>query len=279
MYTFHNSIQGIDSTEAKFDGYVIENSEEIVPQRRRPAVLIIPGGGYEMTSDREAEPIAMQFIAHGIHAFILRYSVAPSRYPVALLEAAQAVQTIREHADEWHVNPDAILVIGFSAGGHLAANLATSSSDSTLEQHGYELSKVKPNGLILAYPVITSGPYAHRGSFDALLGDLAQDEHALESVSVERFVDSNTPPTFLWHTMPDDCVPVENSLLFLQAAHQAGVPVEAHFFPTGGHGLALGTKETAWQGTNGIEPAVQSWIDLCFAWVDRNFTVLDDSRA
>lgn len=128
----------------------------------RPSVLVIPGGGYEMTSDREAEPIAMQFLAAGFNAFVLRYSVKPSVFPVALLEAADAMTMIREHAAEWHVDPDAIAVIGFSAGGHLAANLATSTSDDVLVAHGYDPDAVRPNGLMLAYPVITSGPLAHR---------------------------------------------------------------------------------------------------------------------
>ena len=122
-------ITGIDGSEATFVRYVLDNSEEIDPKRQRPSVLVIPGGGYAMTSDREAEPIAMQFLAAGCNAFVLRYSVAPSVFPTALLEAAEAVQRIRAHADDWQCDPSKIAVIGFSAGGHLAANLATSTSD------------------------------------------------------------------------------------------------------------------------------------------------------
>ena len=153
MKYFEHEILGIDGSAAKFVGYCLDNSEEIVPDRVRPSVLVIPGGGYEMTSDREAEPIAMQFLAAGFNAFVLRYSVKPSVFPVALLEAADAMKMIREHAAEWHVDPEAIAVIGFSAGGHLAANLATSTSDDVLEAHGYDPDAVRPNGLMLAYPV------------------------------------------------------------------------------------------------------------------------------
>ena len=156
MRYFEDEISGIDGSTATFVGYCLDNSSEIDPNRKRPSVLAIPGGGYEMTSDREAEPIAMQFLAAGFNAFVLRYSVKPSIFPVALLEAAEAMRRIRTHADEWHCDADAIAVIGFSAGGHLAANLATSASDDVLAAHGYDADAVRPNGLMLAYPVVLS---------------------------------------------------------------------------------------------------------------------------
>ena len=113
MQYFEHEISGIDGTAAKFVGYCLDNSEEVIPDYARPSVLVIPGGGYEMTSDREAEPIAMQFLAAGYNTFVLRYSVKPSVFPVALLEAAEAMKQIREHAAEWHVDTNAIAVIGF----------------------------------------------------------------------------------------------------------------------------------------------------------------------
>lgn len=116
MRYFEDEISGIDGSTATFVGYCLDNSSEIDPNRKRPSVLVIPGGGYEMTSDREAEPIAMQFLAAGFNAFVLRYSVKPSIFPVALLEAAEAMRRIRTHADEWHCDADAIAAIGFSAG-------------------------------------------------------------------------------------------------------------------------------------------------------------------
>ena len=247
MRYFEDEISGIDGSTATFVGYCLDNSSEIDPNRKRPSVLVIPGGGYEMTSDREAEPIAMQFLAAGFNAFVLRYSVKPSIFPVALLEAAEAMRRIRTHADEWHCDADAIAMIGFSAGGHLAANLATSASDDVLAAHGYDADAVRPNGLMLAYPVVTSGPLAHRGSFDALLGDRKADPEALDAVSIEKHIDAKT----------------------------AGVSVEAHLFPSGGHGLSLGTAETAWQGVNGIEPCVQVWPELAITWMRRTFADTD----
>ena len=275
MRYFEDEISGIDGSTATFVGYCLDNSSEIDPNRKRPSVLVIPGGGYEMTSDREAEPIAMQFLAAGFNAFVLRYSVKPSIFPVALLEAAEAMRRIRTHADEWHCDADAIAVIGFSAGGHLAANLATSASDDVLAAHGYDADAVRPNGLMLAYPVVTSGPLAHRGSFDALLGDRKADPEALDAVSIEKHIDAKTPPVFVWHTVPDDCVPYENTLMLVDACKKAGVSVEAHLFPSGGHGLSLGTAETAWQGVNGIEPCVQVWPKLAITWMRRTFADTD----
>ena len=271
MQYFEQTLTGLDGSEARFIGYCLDNSPEVDMNRRRPAVLVIPGGGYAMTSDREAEPIAMKFLAAGYQAFVLRYSVDPSRYPVALAEAAEAMRLIRANADQWHVQPDQVAVIGFSAGGHLAANLATSAGDDDLAELGYDPDAVRPNALMLAYPVITSGALAHRGSFDALLGERKDDPAWLDKLSIERHIDAKTPPVFVWHTMPDDCVPVENTLMLIEACKTAGVSVEAHLFPEGGHGLALGTEETAWGGKGNIFPCIQRWPELACAWLSRLF--------
>ena len=140
MQHFTQVIDGIDGSRAELVGYVIDNSPEMDPDRRRPAILIIPGGGYAIGSDRESEPVALQFLAAGYQAFVLKYSCAPSRYPVALLEMAEAMSMIRGHADEWHVDAGRVAAIGFSAGGHLAANLTTVSSDAELRDAGYDLA-------------------------------------------------------------------------------------------------------------------------------------------
>lgn len=274
MQYIERTITGIDGSKARFVGYVLDNSEEIDPNRHRPAVLVIPGGGYVMTSDREAEPIAMKFVAAGYQAFVLRYSCAPSRYPTALIEAAEAMMMIRANADEWHVDVSHIAVIGFSAGGHLAANLATTAGDADLVAAGYDPDAVRPNALMLSYPVITAGEFAHRGSFDALLGpDRKDDSTWLDALSIEKHIDTKTPPVFVWHTMTDAAVPVENALMLVQACHAAGVSIEAHLFPEGGHGTALGTAETAVYNAAAqtIVPCVQVWPQLATAWLQRTF--------
>lgn len=271
MQYLERTITGVDGTAVTLRGYVIDNSEEMASSRRRPAVLIIPGGGYEMTSDREAEPIALAMLGFGFHAFVLRYSVAPSRYPVALLEAAEAMRTIRDHADAWHVDAQAVVAAGFSAGGHLAASLGTSGADDILEAHGYAPSDIRPDGLMLGYPVITSGEYAHRGSFAALLGDRRDDPAMLRRLSLEHQVSDATPPTFIWHTVPDSSVPVHNTMLFVNALIAHHVPVETHLFPSGGHGLSLGTADTARRNGVGVEECVQIWPELFRRWMRRNF--------
>ncbi|KLN79095.1 xylan esterase/lipase [Bifidobacterium bifidum] len=234
MQHFTQVIDGIDGSRAELVGYVIDNSPEMDPDRRRPAILIIPGGGYAIGSDRESEPVALQFLAAGYQAFVLKYSCVPSRYPVALLEMAEAMSMIRGHADEWHVDAGRVAAIGFSAGGHLAANLTTVSSDAELRDAGYDPAAVRPDALLLCYPVITSGRFAHRGSFDNLLGDGKDDASLLELLSIEKHVDATMPPVFIWHTITDQAVPVENSLLMIHACRDAGVSVEAHLFPQAG---------------------------------------------
>ncbi len=271
MLYFEQAITGIDNSTATLTGYVIDNSPEIVADRRRPAVVIFPGGAYKGTSDREAEPVAMKMIGFGFHAFVLRYSVEPSQYPVALIEAAQTVQMIRKNADTWHVDPNAIVVMGFSAGGYLAACLGTMCDKKTLREHGYDLLLARPNGLALSYPVITSGTFAHRESINTLLGERSNDPELLRQVSLEYQVDNDTPPTFIWHTETDDLVPVQNTTAFVDALCAHHVPVEAHLYPTGKHGLSLGTAETVGQDASTIEECVQTWPELFRLWMRRRF--------
>ena len=197
--------------------YFLDNSPEIEPERKRSVVLICPGGGYQMTSDREAEALAVRFMAMGYHAAILRYSVAPARFPEALLQLATAVAMLRENAEKWHIDTEKIVVQGSSAGGHLAASLGVFwNKPFVAEALGMDSEKFRPNGLMLSYPVITSGEKAHKGSFESVLGEDYADEEKRRFLSLEYNVTKDTPSTFLWHTAPDDTVPVENSLLFLQ---------------------------------------------------------------
>ena len=203
---------------AKLYTYFLDNSREIAPERVRPVIVICPGGGYEWVSEREAEPIALKFVGAGYHAVVLHYSVAPAaHYPTALRQLAWTVAHLREHAAEYHIDPNKVVVAGFSAGGHLAASYGVFWKKKTFlaEELGVDAEQLRPNGLLLSYPVITSGPKAHRGSFTNLLGD--RYDELVDEMSLENQVSLDTPKTFLWHTAPDDCVPVENSILFKKA--------------------------------------------------------------
>ena len=249
--------------------YFLDNSQEIDPNRVRPVIVICPGGGYGMVSDREAEPIAMRFLGAGYHAVILRYSVAPAaHYPTALRQLAWTVAYLREHAAEYHIDPNKVVVAGFSAGGHLAASYGVFWKKKTFlaEELEVDAKQLRPNGLLLSYPVITSGPKAHRDSFKNLLGD--QYDNLVDEMSLENQVTLDTPKTFLWHTAPDDCVPVENSILFFTALHALEIPVEMHIYPVGGHGLGLANEETqSYEYQNAVSEECQSWISLAIDWM------------
>ena len=249
--------------------YFLDSSIEMRPNEKRPVILMCPGGGYEMTSDREAEPMAMQFLAMGYHVAILRYSVCPVRYPAALLQVAESVLYLKEHADEYHIDPEKIVVQGCSAGGHLAANYGIAWNSPFLTKlMGMENDpeRLCVAGLLLCYPVITSGEKAHEESFRNLLGE--QYEEKKEELSLENQVTPDTPPTFLWHTATDETVPVENSLYFFQACLQQGVSAELHIYPVGGHGLPLANEETCRANGIGVQKECQSWIGLAQTWLE-----------
>ncbi len=249
------------------------NFNEYSKDRKRPAILVIPGGGYGMRSEREAEPIALQFIAEDMAAFILHYSVKEDcGFPRCLLEALCAVKTIREHAEEWNIDPQRIGVIGFSAGGHLAASVGAFWNHKFVKDALGDNEILRPNAAILSYPVITSGPFAHRGSFNNLVG-VDADQERLDFVSIEKQVTSDYPPTFLWHTASDEVVPVENSLMMASALSKEKVPFELHIFPAGVHGLALCDERTTAKDDNGnyktkyMESRPIIWVEECIKFL------------
>ena len=251
--------------QPKMSVYLPDNSPEIQIDRKHPTVVICPGGGYAMTSDREAEPIALRFAAAGCNAVVVRYSCVPARFPAALFELSYAVAKVRENAQEWNVDTDRIAVCGFSAGGHLAASFSTLwNRDFVKEYFDYQGGENKPNGMILGYPDITSGEHAHWGSIENLLGDKTADSALLELVSAEKQVNSDTPPAFIWHTFDDACVPVENSLVLAQALAKEKISTELHIYPKGPHGLALASRET---GDFAVVPECQNWIDMAIRWL------------
>ncbi len=211
----------------------------------RDCMLVVPGGGYCMVVPHEAEIAAMEFYNRGMNAFVLTYttditmSVPLKKQP--LEDISRAVRFIRHNAEEYNIDGRKLVICGFSAGAHVCGSLAVHFGD--VKDQDPELDKIsnRPDGVILSYPVITSGEYAHRDSFRALLGDDATAEE-LDYFSLEKHVIENTPQCFIWQTAADDLVPVENSYLFAMALRKAGVKFAHYVFPDGFHGLSVANK-------------------------------------
>ncbi len=253
-------VQGI--AKATLTAYILDPVGEVEANRHRPAVVICPGGAYARTSDREGEPVARRFLAAGYNAFVLWYETQKLPFPSHLLMAAKAVATVRERAKEWYIDPNTVIIAGFSAGGHLAGSLGVLwNRDYVKDTLGYHQQEHRPNGMILSYPVITSGEFAHRESFQYLLLD-RYSEQLLEETSLEKQVSADTVPAFIWHTFEDASVPVENTLLMATALRKNGIPTELHVFPKGWHGLSLATPEV---GGGPVECAM--WPDLSIRWI------------
>lgn len=231
------------------------------------AVVICPGGGYSFLSPREAAPVAERFTAAGYLAFVLYYEVEKEILgDLPLHQLAKAVAYVRSHAAEYELTGKKIFVCGFSAGGHLAASLGIHWNHKERFEKDCDLTLHRPDGMILAYPVITSNEKAHRGSMERLAGS---DRKAQEYFSLEKYVDEDTVPTYLWGTASDETVPVENSLLLLQKLVKCQVPVEYHLFPFGVHGLSTATKDVEEADKERIEdPHVARWVPLCIHWLD-----------
>ena len=224
------------------------------------AVLVCPGGGYGfIANNHEGVQVAEWFNARGVAAFVLRYRHAPyHRHPAPLEDAQRAMRMIRARAAEWRVDPGRIGVMGFSAGGHLAATLGTHHDvGNPAAADPVERLSCRPDFLILCYPVITTcPPHAHVGSRNNLLGE-NPDPALVELMANERQVTADTPPAFLFHTDNDAGVPPENSVLFYLALKKAGVPAELHIYADGPHGIGLGLHD----------PVIGSWPERLTDWL------------
>lgn len=220
--------------------YLHENNQP------RPCVLVIPGGGYRMVSPTEGEIVAKCFYEKGYQAFVGTYTTnflsLETLHMQPLKDISRMVRLIRSCAADFHIIPEQIVICGFSAGAHLCGSLGVHWKD--VEDDGYPGISNRPDGVILSYPVITSGEYAHRDSFNALLGYEPSGEE-LAYMSLEKQVTADTPPMFLWQTATDELVPVENSYLMAMALKKAGVLFEHHVFPRGIHGLSLADDDWA----------------------------------
>lgn len=226
--------------------YILDDSKEMPNWNRRPAMLVIPGGGYAFCSDREAEPIAMAFAAKGWNTFVLRYSIGKGNalFPRPLNDAEEAMDMIIKNAEEWHIDTERIAAIGFSAGGHLTAALST-------------MGRVRPNAAVLCYPCILD-------TMSTILADPIQ--------GVDTEVDDKTPPTFIVSSREDGCVPIENSLRYADALEKAGIDFEMHIYSKGYHGFSL-ANDVVYSKKESFEynRHMEGWFDLCITWFKKTW--------
>lgn len=241
----------------------IHNNDQ---KRKRPAIIICPGGAYEGVSEREAEPVAKPYFAAGYDTFILDYAVkelAKDFYPLCQLAATMA--HVRAHAEEWCIEKEKIAVCGFSAGGHLAASLGTLFNEDAFLKTFRREDEIRPNAMILCYPVITADEFAHVDSICNVSGS-KEGSKKYQWFGLDRHVDESTPPAFLWHTAEDGLVPVENSLKMAEALSKAKVPFELHIFPHGEHGMSVCTEEVDTPCKYNAR-----WVSLSITWLNKLF--------
>ena len=223
-----------------------------------PAILICPGGGYGMVSKRESMPVAIEFLANEFVPFVLTYSVGKEySYPTQLNEVAASIDYIRKNADKYGVDGNKIYLIGFSAGGHLVANIGVEYPDF------YPIYDAKPNGVCLCYPVISSEFGFSGGTYENLLRSYSNEEkeQLKEKLSFNHSDLSKFPPCFIWTTTNDNCVMSQNSIVFASKLVEAGVQCEFHMYPNGKHGISIATEKI---NNNEIYlTKVRTWVNLC----------------
>lgn len=228
-------------------------------QGKRTAVIVCPGGGYYNLAPHEGRPFAELFAARGMVAAVLTYRVNPHRHPLPFADAARAIRLMRKHAESLHIDREKVGILGFSAGGHLAATVAT-QPDLHKDPHDdlVDQESARPDRLMLGYPVISfRNEYGHLGSARGLLGE-NPEAALLDQLSNQRHVTPKTPPAFLFHTADDPVVSVRNSLTFADACHRMEVPIALHVYPSGPHGVGLALDH----------PSLRSWTGLLLDWLE-----------
>lgn len=256
-----------ENESIKMQTFIHDDSANVIAGKRG-AMVVLAGGGYLFqANDREGEPVAISYFAAGYNCFLVNYSVNENAaFPTPVVDVSRAIVHIRRNAEEYNVDPERVYVIGFSAGGHLAASIgafwneewARSDEDMTEGEN-------RPTAVLTCYPVITGDKqYYHHDSFMRLLGypigkqDATKEE--LDRYSVEKHISEKTVPAFIWHTFEDTCVPVENSLMYAKALKEKGIHFEMHIYPKGDHGLALANRQTWWGADILDDPHVATWF-------------------
>ncbi|MEI8245151.1 MAG: alpha/beta hydrolase [Lentisphaerota bacterium] len=228
-------------------------------KKARPCILICSGGCYSFRAEHEGPPFAHFFGLHGIFSGVIHYRVSPNRHPAPFADAARAVRYVRANAEKLGVDPDRIGLMGFSAGGHLAATVGI--QPNLWLDPGDDLANTvsaRPDRIILGYPVVSAIRDYHSSSFVNLLGEeKSVDDTVRRQFSHELHVTKDSPPAFIFHTANDSSVPVQNSLRLAEAYAAAGVSCELHVFKDGPHGVGFAP---------GI-PTLKIWTELMSSWM------------
>lgn len=282
--------------------YLIGSSQEMLGGKKRPAVLICPGGAYLSCSDREGEPVALRFAAMGYHAFVLRYStylgnqpgfpdldepleINPNNiHPAPIRDIAKAILTIREYADEWLVDQEKIVLCGFSAGAHNCAMYAVYWDQPEINDYfDKDATVFRPEAVILGYglsdymlmkklSMIPDHQKLFEASNSVFLGNKNPSEDILKKVSPALLVNERTPPMFLWATAEDELVPVQHTLKMATSLADHHIPFELHIYEEGKHGLSLATQASAYAKSQ-VNKRAACWITEAEEWLEKRFAL------
>jgi acetyl esterase/lipase len=284
-----------DRNDVILETYILDNSREYNKDKKRPAILICPGGGYIWTSDREAEPVALKFAQSGYHTFVLRYTTSFNKkiddysksemekinsvMPQALFDISKAILMIRENSDEWNISKNNVTICGFSAGGHLVTSLAVQwKSDLLKDKFNVDSKLLRPDSVIAGYPVVdieilhdnikTYKDLTNIWNFMtvSLFGKLNPTSEELYSMNPLNFIDSDTPPFFIWHTCDDGLVHALNSINLAKKLSENNVPFDMHIFEKGDHGLSV-CDETSSEFKRQINKNCREWVNLATNWL------------
>lgn len=284
-----------DREDVTLTAYILDYSPDIQFSVKRPGVLICPGGGYEHCSDREAEPVALKFATMGYHAFVLRYSVQNENgyavedgpvikpwlsHPAPVREIGMSFMILHEHAEEWRLDTEKIVICGFSAGGHNCAMYAAYwNTELVRGALGVPSNTLRPAAAILGYPLIDflhlkedtdSGTWKDGLANISFAGTTDPSDELLEQLSPARHLTPDTPPCFIWSTTEDKSVPVQHTLVMANACTDADIPFELHIYEQGPHGLSLADNTTA-RSDHQINPTAADWIVHAKEFLERRF--------
>ena len=240
--------------------------------KKRPSMLVCPGGGYEFTWEGEAENVAFEYLTLGFNAFVLRYSVKPHTFPQQILEVACAFDYIINNAEEFNGDPDKNAILGFSAGGHLAASYCTMRNFPEITSVIPEPKAIQ--AAVLCYPVISADMPTHKGSFKALTGKDELTKEELDKFSVDKHINNEiTPPTFIWTTSGDTAVDPINTLRYAAGLNEAKIPFELHIFPGGKHGMTTGKYGVVTDSKDPTFEYISVWPEYSRKWLKKLFDI------